>query len=43
LAAIRMIARTSFFVTVAADGPRKSLEDIAGAARAGPGQINDDS
>lgn len=43
LAAIRMIVRTSFFVTVAADSPRKSLEDIAGAASAGPGQLNDDS
>ena len=38
-APLRMILRTSFFVTVAANSPYKSLEDIVSAARAAPGKI----
>jgi tripartite-type tricarboxylate transporter receptor subunit TctC len=36
-----MILRTSFFVTVAADSPFKSIDDIVAAAKAEPGKVTD--
>jgi tripartite-type tricarboxylate transporter receptor subunit TctC len=39
LAPIRMMLRTPFFVTVAADSPYRTLDDIIAAAKARPGRI----
>jgi tripartite-type tricarboxylate transporter receptor subunit TctC len=37
---LRMLLRTSFFVTVAADSPFNTIDDIVAAAKAEPGKLN---
>jgi tripartite-type tricarboxylate transporter receptor subunit TctC len=37
---LRMLLRTNFFVTVAADSPFKTIDDIVAAAKADPGKLN---